>query len=590
MPSPAPPANLNLSRTMRNSFGRRVACGAVKQAEDLRARAGDRETRGQVDSLDARERRAQGNILWAGIREAETPAPPIPYIDPSTSATIASKCRPEPNTKAVMFCLMDVSGSMGQREKDLAKRFFILLHLFLEAALREDRHRLHSPHPRGQGSRRGDLLLRPRDRRHGGQFRADQDARGDSRALSDGRVEHLRRPGLRRRQLVPDDSRPLRHPLWASSCRCASTTPMSRSSTSGKWRLSEAEENGTSCGAPTARCETDWPNFAMKRIGQAEPTSIRCSASCSPSRKYAAALHARRFEVRNTRKPTAERRPRRTSLRRFGMDLRYHVAHLRGDRGASPSRTSVSTSIPTRSRSSPPSRCSTPTASIGMPLMYSTGRSASTSFARRKLYRKGYMGLAYEIVINSNPCISYNMEENTMAMQALVMAHAAFGHNHFFKNNYLFQQWTDAEAILDYLRIRQALHRQERGAPRRSTAVEETRCRPRADGLRRLPLPAQSEMDAPCASKRARARAHASMKSAPSTISGAPSRPGRRPRKRKTEAERLFAERKKRLNLPEENLLYFIEKNSPSLEPGSAKSCASCATSPSTSIRRNKPR
>ena len=38
-----------------------------------------------------------------------------------------------------------------------------------------------------------------------------------------------------------------------------------------------------------------------------------------------------------------------------------------------------------------------------------------------------------------------------MAMQALVIAHAAFGHNHFFKNNYLFQQWTDAEGILDYL-------------------------------------------------------------------------------------------------------------------------------------------
>ena len=38
-----------------------------------------------------------------------------------------------------------------------------------------------------------------------------------------------------------------------------------------------------------------------------------------------------------------------------------------------------------------------------------------------------------------------------MAMQALVTAHAAFGHNHFFKNNYLFRQWTDAAAILDYM-------------------------------------------------------------------------------------------------------------------------------------------
>jgi stage V sporulation protein R len=52
---------------------------------------------------------------------------------------------------------------------------------------------------------------------------------------------------------------------------------------------------------------------------------------------------------------------------------------------------------------------------------------------------------------NSNPCISYLMEENVMAMQALVIAHAAFGHNHFFKNNYLFKQWTDADAIIDYL-------------------------------------------------------------------------------------------------------------------------------------------
>ena len=60
-------------------------------------------------------------------------------------------------------------------------------------------------------------------------------------------------------------------------------------------------------------------------------------------------------------------------------------------------------------------------------------------------------GLAYEIVINSSPCISYLMEENTATMQTLVIAHAAFGHNHFFKNNYLFRQWTDADGILDYL-------------------------------------------------------------------------------------------------------------------------------------------
>jgi spore cortex formation protein SpoVR/YcgB (stage V sporulation) len=89
--------------------------------------------------------------------------------------------------------------------------------------------------------------------------------------------------------------------------------------------------------------------------------------------------------------------------------------------------------------------------SIGMPIFYHHW-SFGKRFARDEvIYRKGFSSLAYEIVINSNPCISYIMEENTMTMQALVMAHAAFGHNHFFKNNYLFKEKTDASGILDYL-------------------------------------------------------------------------------------------------------------------------------------------
>lgn len=71
--------------------------------------------------------------------------------------------------------------------------------------------------------------------------------------------------------------------------------------------------------------------------------------------------------------------------------------------------------------------------SIGMPLMYHHWSFGKRFVRDDVMYRKGYQGLAYEIVINSNPCISYVMEENTIVMQALVMAHAAFGHNHFFK-------------------------------------------------------------------------------------------------------------------------------------------------------------
>ena len=89
--------------------------------------------------------------------------------------------------------------------------------------------------------------------------------------------------------------------------------------------------------------------------------------------------------------------------------------------------------------------------SIGMPLMYRHWSFGKRLLQDEALYRRGARGLAYEIVINSNPCICYIMEENTMTMQTLVIAHAAFGHNHFFKNNHLFRQWTDASGIIDYL-------------------------------------------------------------------------------------------------------------------------------------------
>lgn len=89
--------------------------------------------------------------------------------------------------------------------------------------------------------------------------------------------------------------------------------------------------------------------------------------------------------------------------------------------------------------------------STGMPLFYRHWSFGKHFAHHEAFYRGGYRDLAYEIVINSSPCISYLMEENTATMQTLVIAHAAFGHNHFFKNNYLFKLWTDAEGILDYL-------------------------------------------------------------------------------------------------------------------------------------------
>jgi spore cortex formation protein SpoVR/YcgB (stage V sporulation) len=90
-------------------------------------------------------------------------------------------------------------------------------------------------------------------------------------------------------------------------------------------------------------------------------------------------------------------------------------------------------------------------ASHGMPVGYTHWSYGKHYLSTEQTYRRGQMGLAYEIVINSNPCIAYLMEENTLPMQALVIAHACYGHNSFFKGNYLFKTWTHADSIIDYL-------------------------------------------------------------------------------------------------------------------------------------------
>lgn len=201
--------------------------------------------------------------------------------------------------------------------------------------------------------------------------------------------------------------------------------------------------------------------------------------------------------------------------------------------------------------------------SIGMPLMYRHWSFGKRFIREETLYRKGFQGLAYEIVINSDPCISYYMEENTMAMQTLVLAHAAFGHNHFFKNNYLFKEWTDAKAILDYLEFAKGYITtcEERYG---LEAVEEIldACHALMDqGVFRYKRRAKLSATEEKARNEARlAYESESFNDIWRTLPQSPtvSDP--------TEAEAALADRRKALKLPEENLLYFVEKNSPVLE------------------------
>jgi spore cortex formation protein SpoVR/YcgB (stage V sporulation) len=202
--------------------------------------------------------------------------------------------------------------------------------------------------------------------------------------------------------------------------------------------------------------------------------------------------------------------------------------------------------------------------SVGMPLMYQHWSFGKRFIFEDHLYRRGQRGLAYELVINSNPCITYLMEENTMAMQTLVTAHASFGHNHFFKNNYLFRQWTDAGAILGYMDFAKkyiAKCEERHGLD----AVEEILDSAHAlmdHGVFRYRRPPR------LSSEKVRERARERLEYEEQSYSDLwRTLPLAAESRDPEEAERNATERKKILNLPEENLLYFIEKHSLILEP-----------------------
>lgn len=88
----------------------------------------------------------------------------------------------------------------------------------------------------------------------------------------------------------------------------------------------------------------------------------------------------------------------------------------------------------------------------GLPIFYHHWSLGKRHLNDERNYEKGHSALAYEIIINTNPTIAYLMENNTMTMQTLVLSHV-MGHAHFFKNNYLYKQWTQPEFIVDYLKF-----------------------------------------------------------------------------------------------------------------------------------------
>ena len=197
-------------------------------------------------------------------------------------------------------------------------------------------------------------------------------------------------------------------------------------------------------------------------------------------------------------------------------------------------------------------------ASVGMPVNYRHWSYGKQFLATERRYRRGHMGLAYEIVINSNPCISYLMEENTTAMQALVIAHAAYGHNSFFKGNYLFRMWTDASSIIDYLVYARGYvsECEERHGLEEVEALLDS-CHALANhGVDRYRRPAKRSLAREVSEHEERERhAQQQVNELWRTL------PQREEKGSGQQAAERFPKE------PQENLLYFIEKNAPLLEP-----------------------
>lgn len=120
------PTNLNIVRTMRNALARRIAMSAPKKRELKQA---EQELKSLLNSYDKKSStiKQQQEKITAISNKIKH----IPFIDPFDLKYNRRILQPMPSSKAVVFCIMDVSGSMDEVKKDLAKRFFILLYLFL---------------------------------------------------------------------------------------------------------------------------------------------------------------------------------------------------------------------------------------------------------------------------------------------------------------------------------------------------------------------------------------------------------------------------------------------------------------------------
>lgn len=194
---------------------------------------------------------------------------------------------------------------------------------------------------------------------------------------------------------------------------------------------------------------------------------------------------------------------------------------------------------------------------VGLPTSYPHWKFGKDFVMNEGSYKKGMMGLSYEMVINSDPCISYNMENNTTCMMVLVIAHACQGHNAFFKNNYLFKDWTAADSIIDYMVFaRDYVIKCEEEYGHEEVEMTLDACHALMNhGIDRYHKPNKKSREEE--NDRLRRLVQNRRENYNELLKTLPN---------KLDTSNRFKEKKEKFpEFPEENILYFIEKNAPTL-------------------------
>ena len=458
------PNNLDVVRSMRGALGRRDRARLAARSPSCTRCNGNWKCSRTKTPTPRRHRAPRSRHRdHAGPHHADS-------VHRSDRPALRNRVKqPMPSSKAVMFCLMDVSGSMDEARKDLSKRFFILLYLFLTRNYEKIEVVFIRHHTQRRGSRRRQLLPFDRNRRHGGVQRA----RTDGRRSCASAIRRLNGTSTARRPRDGDNWHRRFGRSAASSCR---KTSCPKCATSPMCRCADEEQNLWEEYAQLAFTAPELRD-AQGRIGRGHLSGVsrtvqETAGGCMTTRH----LHneARGYHLDgNGERGTDDRAPSKLEVEQRSAPLTVrkegsmNVAEKRPLPCPSDWTFELIEQYDTRNRArrravraghlSEPARGDHRRADDGCLRVGRHAGELPALVVRQAVHRHREElparpdGPGVRDRHQFESLHRYLMEENTMAMQALVIAHAAYGHNSSSRATTCSACGRTRTSIIDYL-------------------------------------------------------------------------------------------------------------------------------------------